>query len=64
VHEKVSELPEPEREVIRLSYYLDMSQEEIARSLNLSVSTVKRRLNQALYLLHQALDSDRAAPGE
>ncbi len=62
LHGFVEKLPEEEREVFQQLFYLDAKQEEVARDLGISVSTVKRRYNQALYLLHQAINGKEADP--
>ena len=48
-------LPEEEREVFDLLYVQDMSQEEAARLLGVSVPTVKRRWRAARLRLHGAI---------
>lgn len=62
LHAFVDKLPEEEREVFQQLFYLDAKQEEVARDLGISVSTVKRRYNEALYLLHQAIKGKEPAP--
>lgn len=42
-HAAVAELPEVEREVVELLWYQDLTQEDAARVLDVSVPTVKRR---------------------
>jgi RNA polymerase sigma-70 factor (ECF subfamily) len=54
-HELVQALPDEEREVFDLTFYQDMPQAEVARLLNVSVPTVKRRWRSAKLLLHQAM---------
>ena len=54
-HEHVDRLPDEEREVFQLLFYLELTQAEIARCLNISVTTVKRRYRSARLLLHKAL---------
>ena len=54
-HEKVDELPEELRETFNLIYYEGLSQEESASVLGLSVSTVKRRWQEARIKLHDEL---------
>jgi RNA polymerase sigma factor (sigma-70 family) len=48
-------LPEEEREVFDLLYVQDLSQEEAARLLGVSVPTVKRRWRAARLRLHKAI---------
>lgn len=44
----ISELREEEREVVYLSYFLDLSERETARALGCAKGTVKSRLSRAL----------------
>lgn len=53
-HEQVQCLPEEERKVFELTFYLGLSQDEVARQLGVSVPTVKRRWRSARLLLHEA----------
>lgn len=55
VREAVSSLPDHYREVMVLFYFEDMSVEETARALDLSVSAVKVRLHRGRARLSQAL---------
>jgi len=52
-NELLSHLPETLRDVTVLFYIEDMSTKDIARTLSLSVSTVKVRLNRARNLLEK-----------
>jgi len=54
-HEHVERLPEELRETFNLLYYEDLSQEESANVLGVSVSTVKRRWQEARVRLHDEL---------
>jgi RNA polymerase sigma factor (sigma-70 family) len=54
-HEKVSKLPDIEREVFNHLYYVGLSQQETAHELGVSLRTVKRRWQSARYLLSKAL---------
>lgn len=54
-HEKVEELPDQLRETFNLLYYEGLSQEEAAAVLDISVSTVKRRWQEARIRLHDEL---------
>ena len=51
----IDDLPEDEREAFDLVRIQGMSQAEAARVLEVSVKTVKRRLNRGLLLLTEAL---------
>lgn len=54
-HEKVEGLPDDLRETFNLIYYQGLSQEESAEALGVSLSTVKRRWQQARIRLHDEL---------
>ena len=54
-HEQVERLPDELRETFNLLYYEDLSQEESANVLGVSVSTVKRRWQEARVRLHDEL---------
>jgi RNA polymerase sigma-70 factor (ECF subfamily) len=47
LHQQVEQLPEKEREVVDLLWYLDLTQDEAARVLGVDKSTVKRRWRDA-----------------
>ena len=57
-HEVVEALPEPEREVVNLLWYEEMSQPEAAEVLGISLATVKRRWQSARIRLSETLDGD------
>ena len=54
-HARVEKLPDEEREVFDLLWYHEMSQEQAADLLNVSVRTIRRRWRSARLLLHDAL---------
>lgn len=54
-------LKEDLRDVVRMTYYEDMSQTEIAERLGISQMQVSRRLRKALELLSKNLQSDKPA---
>jgi RNA polymerase sigma factor (sigma-70 family) len=56
-HEKVDLLPDEEREVFGLLWYEDLTQEEAASVLAISLRTVKRRWQSARIKLEEALRS-------
>jgi RNA polymerase sigma-70 factor (ECF subfamily) len=60
-HERVTALPEPEREVFELLWYHGLTQAEAAVVLNVSVPTVKRRWLAGRLELQGALRGE--APG-
>lgn len=55
VHEKVQELPDPEREVFDLIHYWGHPHQVVADRLGVSASTVKRRWYDALEHLNELL---------
>ena len=70
-HDRVGKLPEEEREIFDLLWYHEMSQEQAAELLEVSVRTVRRRWRSARLLLHDAImnnnmeskdDSDKPEP--
>ena len=58
-HEQVDQLPEELRETFNLLYYEGLTQDESAEVLGVSVSTVKRRWQEARIRLHDALGESR-----
>jgi RNA polymerase sigma-70 factor (ECF subfamily) len=54
-HERVASLPAEQREVVDLLYYEGVSQEEAAAILGCSVRTIRRRWNDAKFMLHGGL---------
>jgi RNA polymerase sigma-70 factor, ECF subfamily len=63
VERALSDIPEQERDVIRLAYYEELSQSEIAARLNWPLGTVKTRTRRALGRLRVALDGVLAVEG-
>jgi RNA polymerase sigma-70 factor (ECF subfamily) len=59
VQSALGELPEEQREVVRLAYYGGLSQSEIARQLAVPLGTVKTRLRLAYDKLRASLASLR-----
>lgn len=55
IHAAVGELPEELREVFDKSFYLDMTQDEIAKVVGVSTRTIKRRLRDAKLRLEETL---------
>ena len=53
LHEQVSRLPAPEREVVGLLFYQELSQSEAAAILGVTVRTIQRRWHSALLVLHE-----------
>ncbi|HEY9685758.1 MAG TPA: sigma-70 family RNA polymerase sigma factor [Coleofasciculaceae cyanobacterium] len=54
-------LKEELREVVRMTYYDDLSQTEIAERLGISQMQVSRRLRKALEILYKNLQTDKTA---
>jgi RNA polymerase sigma-70 factor, ECF subfamily len=54
----VQRLRQNDREVIYLRFFLDMSVEETAQTMNTAPGTVKSRLNRALKRLREVIDRD------
>jgi len=57
VHRALDDIPELERKVIRLAYYEELSQSEIAARLDWPLGTVKTRTRRALARLRESLAS-------
>lgn len=57
LHERVQGLPRDERDVFERIFYLDMDQADVARNLDISVPTVKRRWRAARLRLRELLQS-------
>ena len=60
IHRALEELPEREREVIKLAYWSGLSQSEVAEFLGLPLGTVKTRTRAALAHLANLLDEELA----
>ena len=52
----VNELPDDQREVISLRYFLGLSEQEVAQALDLPEGTVKSRTSRALERLRESYD--------
>ena len=57
-HQSVEALPEEERELFALLWYEELTQEEAAAVLNISLRTVRRRWQSARLKLAEAMGSD------
>jgi RNA polymerase sigma factor (sigma-70 family) len=55
LHQRISELPDEEREVVDLLFYQGLSQAEAAQVLDVSVRTIQRRWHASLCKLHSIL---------
>jgi RNA polymerase sigma-70 factor (ECF subfamily) len=62
-HEQVEELPEEEREVFNLVWYEEMTQEQAAEVLGVTVRTVRRWWRNARYRLQKARLGDPLPEG-
>jgi hypothetical protein len=61
VGEAVSSLPPRQRQLIKLAYFTDLSNREIARGLGLTVSGVERGLRQAIGRVSEQVERGRMA---
>ncbi|MEM8719869.1 MAG: sigma-70 family RNA polymerase sigma factor [Cyanobacteria bacterium P01_G01_bin.39] len=59
IQQALAQLSTNEQEVLRMAYYQDLSQSEIAEQLNIALGTVKSRSRRGLLKLRQALASIR-----
>ncbi len=59
IHAALTRIPEPERRVVELAYFADLSQTQIAQRLQLPLGTVKSRTRSALRRLAQYLEDAR-----
>ena len=55
----IRELPHRQREVLVLRYYVDMSEEETARTMGISRGTVKSTTSRAVAALGRMLKEDQ-----
>jgi RNA polymerase sigma-70 factor (ECF subfamily) len=55
VSEALQKLPAPQKEVLEMAYYQNLSQSEITQQLNIPLGTVKTRSRQGLIKLRQLL---------
>ncbi len=55
VQQALKQLSTQEQQVLRMAYYQDLSQSEIAKQLNIALGTVKSRSRRGLLKLRQAL---------
>lgn len=58
VRKALSTLPDPQRQVVELSYFKGLTQSEIADQTGQPLGTVKTRMRLALRKLHTALESE------
>jgi RNA polymerase sigma-70 factor, ECF subfamily len=55
VRASLDDLGDPQKQILELSYYRDLSQSEISKQLNLPLGTVKTHMRQGLIKLRQSL---------
>lgn len=55
VRQALAQLPEQQRKILEMAYYQDLSQSEIAKTLNIPLGTVKTSARQALKKLRKIL---------
>lgn len=55
VQEALAQFPEQQRKILEMAYYQDLSQSEIAKTLNIPLGTVKTSARQALKKLRKIL---------
>lgn len=58
-HADMENLPETEKEIVNLLFYEGLTQEEAARVLGISLSTLKRRWQDVRVKLHEVLNRER-----
>jgi RNA polymerase sigma-70 factor (ECF subfamily) len=61
MRQRLSELPEPQREVLVLRYYHELPEKEIAEIVGVPPGTVKSRLHAAVRSLRAQAAQDREA---
>src|SRR5580704_15860864 len=61
VGEAVSSLPPRERQLIKLAYFSDLSNREIAQGLGITLSSVERGLRQAIARVSEQVERGRVA---
>ena len=61
VGEAVSSLPQRQRQLIKLAYFSDLSNREIARSLGITLGSVERGLRQAIGRVSEQVERGRNA---
>lgn len=61
---RLAELPDPQREILVLRYYQDLSEREIAEVLGIPGGTVKSRMHSAVRALRAVIADEEAEHGQ
>lgn len=63
VYSKLDELPERQRAVIELRFFMELSYQDIADRLGIELGTVKSRINRAVAALRAIVNRDEVSAG-
>jgi RNA polymerase sigma-70 factor (ECF subfamily) len=63
VYSKLDELPEGQRAVIELRFFMELSYQDIADRLGIELGTVKSRINRAVAALRAIVNRDEVSAG-
>lgn len=61
---RLAELPDPQREILVLRYYQDLSEREIAEVLGIPRGTVKSRMHTAVRALRAVVAQEENGHGQ